>query len=261
MAPPGRFRGSTDGGDDRRLGRGRSGRPPGAPRPAPGALRRRRDRRLLRCPPRAHALPDRVHPRRGRGEVGRELGPVPRQRRRGRGPVRFAVHDPGPARGPGGAARRGLQRPAEPLGGHRRVGRGASGRRRGRVRVARDMGAPGGRGSGHRARADRGLAGSRPRGQGAGRDRADRGGLCGRRPGAGRPAAGHPARADRSAISPCASNGPCARAARRRSPSTSPACPVPRRPCRTARRAIGRSSSGASCCSISGRRCAAIGAT
>ena len=47
---------------------------------------RRADRRLLRDAPRAHALADRVHARRGRGEGRRPLGPVPRRAGRG-GPL------------------------------------------------------------------------------------------------------------------------------------------------------------------------------
>ncbi len=57
-------------------------------------------------------------------------------RRRGRGPGRLPLHDPGASRGAGVADRRRLQRPAGALARAARVGRCAAGRGRGRVRVA-----------------------------------------------------------------------------------------------------------------------------
>ena len=63
------------------LGGRRPGGPSGAAGTAPGAVRGGIGRRLLRGPPRAHALPDRVHPRRRRGEGGRQLRPVRGERR------------------------------------------------------------------------------------------------------------------------------------------------------------------------------------
>ena len=59
------------------------------------------------------------------------------------------------------------------------------------------------------------------------RDRADRGGMRGRGPGARGVAAGDPAGCHGARPSPCASSGSCARAAPRRSRSTSPASPAP----------------------------------
>ncbi len=57
-------------------------------------------------------------------------------RRRGRGPGRLALHDPGRSRGARGAHLRRLQRPAGTLARAGRVGRRASGGRRGRLRLA-----------------------------------------------------------------------------------------------------------------------------
>ena len=96
-------------------------------------------RRLLRRPPREHALPDRVRARRRRGEGRRRLGTVLRLARRGRRPRRLALHAPG-ARGVPGRAHRGrLQRVRDALAGAGGVARWRvreARRRRGRLRSA-----------------------------------------------------------------------------------------------------------------------------
>ena len=94
----------------------RAARPARLGAPA-GTLRRRRGRRLLRRPPRAHALPDRLRPRRGRGEGRRQLRPVPGRRRRGRrsSPTRATRSRPG--------ARRPSARSSRPTTTCRRAGR------------------------------------------------------------------------------------------------------------------------------------------
>ena len=156
----------------------------------PARLARLRDRfadaghrRLLRRPPRAHALPDRVHPGRRRGEGRRQLRPVPRRRRRGRAssPTRATRSRRGARRRtPGSSAVYGdlPSRWPELVALDRR----AADRGRGRVRAARRLAAARGRRARRRARADRGLARGRSGDQGAGRARADRGGLRRRRP-------------------------------------------------------------------------------
>ena len=86
---------------------------------------------------REQPLPDRVRPRRRRGEGRGPLGPVPRRARRGRRARRFAVQDPG--RGERRRAR-GSSTPAttcRALARSRRVGRCEAGRGRGRVRAVR----------------------------------------------------------------------------------------------------------------------------
>ena len=79
LAAPRGFRRATRRGAAKRLVRVRSCGAPGSTRPPPRAVRRSRHRRLLRRPARAHALPDRVHARGGRGEGRRELRAVPRR--------------------------------------------------------------------------------------------------------------------------------------------------------------------------------------
>ena len=148
----------------------------GRPRPlgptrlrrAPRAHGRRGRRRLLRDAPGAHALADRVHARRGRGEGRRPLGPVPRRAGRGDRPHGLA----------GTRSRRGARRPtpsstrsATPCprrgpGCWRGSARGASPRGRGRVPRAC------GRGSRPRrptSSSSRSTAGSRPMRAGQGR--------------------------------------------------------------------------------------------
>ena len=93
----------------RPLGRGRLGGPARPARAAAGPLREPRGRRVLRDPAREQPLPDRLRPRRRRGEGRGPLGPVPRRARRGRRAGRLALRDPGPPRG---AGRRGSSTPA-----------------------------------------------------------------------------------------------------------------------------------------------------
>ena len=182
--------------------------------------------------------------------------------RRGRGPGRLALHDPGPARGAGGPARGGLRRPARALARARGVDRRATRRGRGRVRVPRHLAAARRGRAGRRARADRGLARGRP---GASRSRprssasraacavADRA-LAGLLPEI-RPGVTEARPGPRPRVADADRRRGGARL-RRRLPE-----PGRRRPCRTARRATARSSTEPSCCSTSGRRSPAIAAT
>ncbi len=180
------------------MGRSRSH---GASRPAgqaPRQVRRRRDRRLFRPAPRAHALPDRVRTGRRRGEGRRQLRTVPGRRGRDRRARRFPVHDPGPPRSAGLPAGAGVPRLRVALAGDRRDARCAADRGRGRVHPPRPV-AEARRGRARRrARTDRGLARGGPGDQGAGRARAHRRGLCRGRPRADDAAPGHPGRRHRA---------------------------------------------------------------
>ena len=217
MSPRGRTRGwpvpadfaaPPSAADRDALGRGRPGRPAGSAGTPAGAVRGGRRRRLLRRPARAHALPDRLHPRRGRGEGRRRLRAVPRRRRRRRRswPIRATRSRPR-REAPEARVVEAYSDLPSALAGADGVGRGAARRGRGRVRPARHLAAPGRRRAGRRARPGRGLARGRPGGQGAGRDRAHRGRLRGRRPGARRAAARDPARTRPRPTSRCGSNG------------------------------------------------------
>ena len=180
----------------------------------PGRLERLRARMaaegvegLLRREARAHALADRVHPGRWRGEGGRALRPAAGRARGRRARHGLPVHDPGAPRGAGRGGRRDRLRPRGLLAAARGAGRGPSRGRRGRRRLPRAVGTAGrrgaGRGAGGGRRLDRGDAGRQePR-----RDRADRGGLRGGRSGAGGVAAGDPGRGRPSTTWPCASSG------------------------------------------------------
>ena len=115
------------------------------------------------------------------------------------------------------------------------VGRGATGRGRGRVRPARDLATPRGGRAGRRARPGRGLGRGGSGDQGAGRARARRRRLRGRRSGAGRrccPRSGPGATEADLALRPRMADADRRRRGarlRRRLPGR-----APRRPCRTA---------------------------
>ena len=173
-------------------------------RSSPGRLERLRARMaargrrgLLRRQARAHALADRVHPRRRRGEGGRALRPAAGRARGRRARHRFPVHDPGAPRGARRGGRRDRLRPRGRLAARWWIGPGpgASAVEAGAVSHAlweRLAAAAPRRGAGGGRRLDRGDAGRQePR-----RGRADRGGLRGGRPGAGGAAAGDPGRRD-----------------------------------------------------------------
>ena len=127
----------------RRLGSFGPGGSRGAPRPASGSFHRRGSGRLLRGPRGAHALPDRLQAWGRRGEGGRQLGPVPRRRRRARGPGRLSLHDSGPSRSPRRPAFRGLPRPAGAMARTRGVGGRRPRGRGGGLRVAGGVAAAG----------------------------------------------------------------------------------------------------------------------
>ena len=198
----------------------------------------------------------------GEEKVSGVVGPVPRRGRRGRPARRLPLPDPGRAEAPDARVEPVYGDLAERWPELAGLGRRATGRRGGGPRQPRDLddGWP-------RRRRDVELVPRRGLGRGAiGRSRS-RPSWSGSPPPAPSPTGRWPrccrrsGRASPSASSRSRSSGRCAPAAPRRSPSTWPAWPGPRRPCRTARRAIGRSRPARSCCSTSGRRSTATGAT
>ena len=129
------------------------------------------------------------------------------------------------------------------------------------VRAARAVAAPGGGRARGRARAG-GRRGSRPCGPSSRRTRSS----ASRRHAPSRTARSRPCSRTSAPASPSttwrsASSGSSGPAARRRSPSTSHASRVRRRPCRTGPRAIGPCSTAPSSCSTSARRSRGTAAT
>ena len=247
----------------RALGRGRSRGAPGPPRRGSAhAFADDGRRRLLRRPPRAHALPDRASPstRARRRSPATPASSWSAATRSSSSPTR-ATRSRRAARRPRPASSR-------PTATCRRAGRtslASVGARRVAVEAGfvphAHVGAPARGGPGRRARARRGLGRGRPRDQGAGRARADRRGLRRRRPGPRGAAARDPAGRHRG--------GP------RAAPRVADA-DRRRRGARVRRRLPGRAGGGAaarlagrpagrstarSCCSTSGPRSRATAAT